>query len=218
MRGGLEQAGLDVAQAFPVVVSGGPGRRDGGRNLCGRPGWGDRRRPSDRRDCGGSPRAGHWPIRMSRVEDVANPVCPNNRGAWRDRPKSSSGLANQGYDHQPRSISASDPAHIVMPRVHRSLLDRWWLDPPWCHRCRTTISTRMIQSPPFQARGLLFFRLEKHEPVPYKGLVGGHRASETKCRGYESDSAFQLTRNYQHVRPIWTTSTFFMIKVAGRPG
>ena len=31
-----------------------------------------------------------------------------------------SGLANQGYDHQPRSISASgDPAHIVMPRVHR---------------------------------------------------------------------------------------------------
>ena len=48
-----------------------------------------------------------------------------------------------------------------------------------------------------QARGLLFFRLlqqaVQHEPVPYKGLVGGHPASETKCRGYESEVDTQLS-------------------------
>ena len=77
-------------------------------------------------------------IRMSRVEDVAarslipfvqTTVAPGatvRTDGW----SAYSGLANQGYDHQPRSISASgDPAHIVMPRVHRvaALLDRWWL-------------------------------------------------------------------------------------------
>ena len=31
----------------------------------------------------------------------------------------------------------------------------------------------------------------QHEPVPYKGLVGG-QASETKCRGYESEVDTQL--------------------------
>ena len=75
---------------------------------------------------------------MSRVEDVAarslipfvqTTVAPGatvRTDGW----SAYSGLANQGYDHQPRSISASgDPAHIVMPRVHRvaALLDRWWL-------------------------------------------------------------------------------------------
>ena len=63
-------------------------------------------------------------IRMSRVEDVAarslipfvqTTVAPGatvRTDGW----SAYSGLANQGYDHQPRSISASgDPAHIVMP-------------------------------------------------------------------------------------------------------
>ena len=129
--------------------------------------WGDRRRPSrSSRGCGGSPRAGHWPDpdepRRGCGCEEPDPVCPNNRGAWRDRPNrwlvAYSGLANQGYDHQPRSISASgDPALIVMPRVHRvaALLDRWWLG---IHHGAIdadhldSISTRLhfpIQSPPF---------------------------------------------------------------------
>ena len=67
-------------------------------------------------------------IRMSRVEDVAarslipfvqTTVAPGatvRTDGW----SAYSGLANQGYDHQPRSISASgDPAHIVMPRASR---------------------------------------------------------------------------------------------------
>jgi hypothetical protein len=35
-----------------------------------------------------------------------------------------------GYNHRPTNVSATgDPAHVVMPRVHRvaSLLERWWL-------------------------------------------------------------------------------------------
>ena len=140
-------------------------------------------------------------IRMSRVEDVAarslipfvqTTVAPGatvRTDGW----SAYSGLANQGYDHQPRSISASgDPAHIVMPRVHRvaALLDRWWLgihhgaiDAD--HLDYGLISTSSLSdsiAAVSQARGLLFFRLlqqaVQHEPVPYKGLVGGHRCLE----------------------------------------
>ena len=148
----------------------------------------------DRRDCGGSPRAGHWPDPNGRVEDVAarslipfvqTTVAPGatvRTDGW----SAYSGLANQGYDHQPRSISASgDPAHIVMPRVHRvaALLDRWWLggaidaDHLDYYLDEFTFRFNRRRS---QARGLLFFRLlqqaVQHEPVPYKGLVGGHRS------------------------------------------
>ncbi len=134
---------------------------------------------------------------MSRVEDVAarslipfvqTTVAPGatvRTDGW----SAYSGLANQGYDHQPRSISASgDPAHIVMPRVHRvaALLDRWWLgihhgaidaDHLDYYLDEFTFRFNRRRS---QARGLLFFRLlqqaVQHEPVPYKGLVGGHRS------------------------------------------
>ena len=136
-------------------------------------------------------------IRMSRVEDVAarslipfvqTTVAPGatvRTDGW----SAYSGLANQGYDHQPRFISASgDPAHIVMPRVHRvaALLDRWWLgihhgaidaDHLDYYLDEFTFRFNRRRS---QARGLLFFRLlqqaVQHEPVPYKGLVGGHRS------------------------------------------
>ena len=136
-------------------------------------------------------------IRMSRVEDVAarslipfvqTTVAPGatvRTDGW----SAYSGLANQGYDHQPRSISASgDPAHIVMPRVHRvaALLDRWWLgihhgaidaDHLDYYLDEFTFRFNRRRS---QARGLLFFRLlqqaVQHEPVPYKGLVGGRRS------------------------------------------
>ena len=93
-----------------------------------------------------------------------------------------------------RSISASgDPAHIVMPRVasrfrDAALLDRWWLG---IHHGAIDAESRLLsrdeftfrfnrRRSPSQARGLLFFRLlqqaVQHEPVPYKGLVGGHRS------------------------------------------
>ena len=129
-------------------------------------------------------------IRMSRVEDVAarslipfvqTTVAPGatvRTDGW----SAYSGLANQGYDHQPRSISASgDPAHIVMPRVHRvtALLDRWWLgihhgaidaDHLDYYLDEFTFRFNRRRS---QARGLLFFRLlqqaVQHEPVPLQG-------------------------------------------------
>ena len=76
----------------------------------------------------------------------------------------------------------------VMPRVHRvaALLDRWWLgihhgaidaDHLDYYLDEFTFRFNRRRS---QARGLLFFRLlqqaVQHEPVPYKGLVGGHRS------------------------------------------
>ena len=174
-----------------------PGRRGrGGRNLCGRPG--NRRRGAtdedqvDRRDCGGSPRAEHWPDpnepRRGCGCEEPDPVCPNNRGAWRDRPNRwlvSLQWSGEPRLWQPRSISASgDPAHIVMPRVHRvnALLDRWWLGGHRCRPSRLYLDefTFRFNRRRSQARGLLFFRLlqqaVQHEPVPYKGLVGGHRS------------------------------------------
>ena len=152
----------------------------------------------DRRDCGASPRAGHWPDpnEPRRGCGCEEPESRLSKQPWRlarpvrtDGWSAYSGLANQGYDHQPRSISASgDPAHIVMPRVHRvaALLDRWWLgihhgaidaDHLDYYLDEFTFRFNRRRS---QARGLLFFRLlpqaVQHEPVPYKGLVGGHRS------------------------------------------
>ena len=153
--------------------------------------WGDRRRPSrSSRLRRKSERRGTGRIRMSRVEDVAarslipfvqTTVAPGatvRTDGW----SAYSGLANQGYDHQPRSISASgDPAHIVMPRVHRvaALLDRWWLgihhgaidaDHLDYYLDEFTFRFNRRRS---QARGLLFFRLlqqaVQHEPVPLQG-------------------------------------------------
>ena len=67
-----------------------------------------------------------------------------------------------------------------------SLLDRWWLgihhgaidaDHLDYYLDEFTFRFNRRRS---QARGLLFFRLlqqaVQHEPVPYKGLVGGHRS------------------------------------------
>jgi len=97
-----------------------------------------------------------------------------------------SGLDGLGYDHRPRSISASnDPAHVVMPRVHRvaALLDRWWLG---THQ--GAISQRHLEyyldeytfrynRRRSRARGMLFYRLLQQsvriDPVPYKHLIGG---------------------------------------------
>ena len=138
-------------------------------------------------------------IRMSRVEDVAarslipfvqTTVAPGatvRTDGW----SAYSGLANQGYDHQPRSISASgDPAHIVMPRVHRvaALLDRWWLgihhgaidaDHLDYYLDEFTFRFNRRRS---QARGLLFFRLLQQAGAARAGpLQGpGRRSSQPR--------------------------------------
>ena len=96
------------------------------------------------------------------------------------------GLAGVGFEHLSRNISASgDPAHVVMPRVHRvaALLDRWWLG---IHHGAIRSSQLDYYLDEFtfrfnrrlsKARGLLFYRLLQQavqlEPVPYKKLVGG---------------------------------------------
>ena len=151
----------------------------------------------DRRDCGASPRAGHWPdpneprrgcgLRGALIPFVQTTVAPGatvRTDGW----SAYSGLANQGYDHRDPFPPVADPAHIVMPRVHRvaALLDRWWLgihhgaidaDHLDYYLDEFTFRFNRRRS---QARGLLFFRLlpqaVQHEPVPYKGLVGGHRS------------------------------------------
>ena len=133
-------------------------------------------------------------IRMACVQDVSaqsvvpfvqRTVCPGatvRTDGWR----AYNGLTAVGYQHQPTNISASgDPAHIVMPRVHRvaALVDRWWLG---IHHGAISSSQLDYYLDEFtfrfnrrrsKARGLLFYRLLQQAvqlgPVPYKKLVGG---------------------------------------------
>ena len=133
-------------------------------------------------------------IRMSRVADVSREsllpfveaaVCPGAR-VHTDGWTGYSGIAGLGYDHRPRSLSASgDPAHIVMPRVHRvaALLDRWWLGthqgairPKHLDYYLDEYSFRYNRRRS-RARGLLFYRLLQYsvcvDRVHYRQLVGG---------------------------------------------
>lgn len=133
-------------------------------------------------------------VRMSRVADASGEsllpfvqaaICPGSvvhTDGW----SGYSGLDKLGYTHCPRKISAGDdPAHVVMPRVHRvaALLDRWWLG---THQ--GAISPRHLDyyldeytfrynRRRSRARGMLFYRLLQQsahaDPVPYKHLIGG---------------------------------------------
>lgn len=133
-------------------------------------------------------------IRMACVQDVSaqslvrfvqRTVCPGatvRTDGWR----AYNGLTAVGYQHQPMNISASgDPAHIVMPRVHRvaALVDRWWLG---IHHGAISSSQLDYYLDEFtfrfnrrrsKARGLLFYRLLQQAvqlgPVPNRKLVGG---------------------------------------------
>jgi transposase-like protein len=96
------------------------------------------------------------------------------------------GLGKCGYVHRPTSISAGvDPAHVVMPRVHRvaSLVDRWWLgthqgaiSPKHLDYYLDEYTFRFNRRRSL-ARGLLFYRLLQQatqvDPAPYRHLVGG---------------------------------------------
>jgi hypothetical protein len=134
-------------------------------------------------------------IRMSVIPDVSSislhEFVSNNvtKGAVirTDGWKGYNGLETMGYKHIVTNISDSgDPAHIVMPRVHRvaSLLDRWWLG---IHQgaIRPTHLDYYLDEFTFRfnrrtsrARGLLFYRLMEQAvdcvPVSRKMIVGGH--------------------------------------------
>ena len=149
----------------------------------------------DCRDCRRNPGSGHrsYPHGAcsrthpaeSLIPFVQTAVCPGatiRTDGWR----AYNGLTGVGFEHQPKNISASgDPAHIVMPQVHRvaGLLDRWWLG---IHHGAISASQLDYYLDEFtfrfnrrrsKARGLLFYRLLQQavqlEPVPYKKLVGG---------------------------------------------
>jgi hypothetical protein len=96
------------------------------------------------------------------------------------------GIETLGYKHIVTNISASeDPAHVVMPRVHRvaSLLDRWWLGihqgaiRPLHLDYYLDEYTFRFNRRTSRARGLLFYRLMKQAvdcaPVPRQMIIGG---------------------------------------------
>jgi len=96
------------------------------------------------------------------------------------------GIEVMGYKHIVTNISDSgDPAHVVMPRVHRvaSLLDRWWLGihqgavrPQHLDYYLDEFTFRFNRRTS-KARGLLFYRLMEQAidcpPVPRKIIIGG---------------------------------------------
>ena len=96
------------------------------------------------------------------------------------------GIELLGYRHLVTNISdGGDPAHVVMPRVHRvaSLLDRWWLG---IHQGAIRPSQLEYYLDEFtfrfnrrtsRARGLLFYRLMEQAvssaPVTRQMIIGG---------------------------------------------
>jgi len=135
-------------------------------------------------------------IRMAKVPDLS---APSLRGFVRDNVQKEAelrtdawsgynGIEVMGYKHIVINISDSgDPAHVVMPRVHRvaSLLDRWWLG---IHQGAIRPShldyyldefTFRFNRRTSKARGLLFFRLMEQaidcNPVPRKMIIGGQK-------------------------------------------
>lgn len=133
-------------------------------------------------------------IRMRRVQDVSgdslvpfvqaavSPGAVVHTDGWLGY----NGIARLGYIHSPTSISGSgDPAHVVMPRVHRvaALFDRWWLGTHQGAISRKHLDfyldefTFRFNRRKSRACGLLFYRLLQQglniDPVPYKTLIGG---------------------------------------------
>lgn len=134
-------------------------------------------------------------IRMSIIPDVSaislHEFILNNvtKGAElrTDGWKGYNGIKAKGYRHIVTNISDSEnPAHVVMPRVHRvaSLLDRWWLGihqgairPVHLDYYLDEFTFRFNRRTS-RARGLLFYRLMEQAvdcaPVSHQMIVGGH--------------------------------------------
>jgi len=133
-------------------------------------------------------------IRMAKIPDLSAPslrqfVRTNvQRGAKlrTDAWSGYKGIEVMGCEHIVNNISDSgDPAHVVMPRVHRvaSLFDRWWLG---THQGAIRPShldyyldefTFRFNRRKSKARGLLFYRLMEQavdcRPVTRKMIIGG---------------------------------------------
>ena len=133
-------------------------------------------------------------VRMAKIPDLS---APSLRRFIRDNVQTGAkvrtdawsgynGMEVMGYKHIVTNISnTGDPAHVVMPRVHRiaSLLDRWWLG---IHHGAIRPShldyyldefTFRFNRRSSKARGLLFYRLMEQavdsRPVPRKRIIGG---------------------------------------------
>ncbi len=132
-------------------------------------------------------------VRMKRIPDasgaslvpfVRNVVEPGSTvltDAW----KGYSALRTHDYNHLATNISSSgDPAHVVMPGVHRiaALLKRWLLG---THQGATSDKHLDYYLDEYvfrfnrrksKARGLLFYRLLQQavavDPVTYRAIVG----------------------------------------------
>lgn len=133
-------------------------------------------------------------VRMAKIPDLS---APSLRRFIRDNVQTGAkvrtdawsgynGMEVMGYKHIVTNISnTGDPAHVVMPRVHRiaSLLDRWWLG---IHHGAIRPShldyyldefTFRFNRRSSKARGLLFYRLMEQavdsRPVSRKRIIGG---------------------------------------------
>jgi transposase-like protein len=132
-------------------------------------------------------------IRLHRVEDVSAasllpfiqsavaPAATVHTDGW----KGYAGLGRAGFKHRVSVITASpDPAHVVMPRVHRvaALLKRWLLG---THQGGVKVHQLDYYLDEFtfrfnrrrsKARGLLFHRLAEQAaavpPAPYHAITG----------------------------------------------
>src|ERR1039457_6394107 len=105
--------------------------------------------------------------------------------------KGYAGLAKEGYEHHVVSISSSgDPAHVVMPGVHKiaSLLKRWMLG---THQGSVTATHLDAYLDEFafrfnrrksRRRGMLFYRLLENAVVTQPTRYRPSRASQTTSK------------------------------------
>ena len=105
--------------------------------------------------------------------------------------KGYAGLAKEGYEHHAVSISScGDPAHVVMPGVHKiaSLLKRWMLG---THQGSVTATHLDAYLDEFafrfnrrksRRRGMLFYRLLENAVVTQPMRYRPSRASQTRAK------------------------------------
>jgi transposase-like protein len=129
------------------------------------------------------------------VRDTIEPGSEVRTDGWRGYNQ----VGAKGYRHVRTVLSTQeDPAHVVMPAVHRvaSLLKRWLLG---THQGAVSAEhldyyldeySFRFNRRKSRARGLLFYRLVEQavhvDPVPYRQLVGGKAAATTTDSRNES--------------------------------
>lgn len=123
------------------------------------------------------------------VQFAIEPGSQVNTDGW----KGYAGLAKEGYEHHAVSISSiGDPAHVVMPGVHKiaSLLKRWLLG---THQGSVTATHLDAYLDEFafrfnrrksRSQGMLFYRLLENAVVTQPTRFRPSRASKTTSRQY----------------------------------